>query len=761
MWPLNVSQQRSMKTMQQLQPKMKAIQDRYKNNPQVMQQKMMEFYKEHKFNPMAGCLPLLIQMPIFILLYSSLMSPQFISMAGQSKFLFINRLDATLKGNAGISNDGKFSVGPRDTFSLNKNIKVYIGDKELENAKLSNPRNAVKVQGDITPGEPVDLKISLDDFDLKFDFLKQDSLNPLMFYYNLSAVSPQDIRCDIYTGRIKPVISEGLDKYQQIRDYLSKAVAAHQEANRLDQFVSYTGEGSYSNSLTAWRAEQQTLREQLPGVFDRKNNARFMRYSMWDYPKDDVITALKREDLDMMIFHEHGLPHRQYLSAVPSTHDYEQHMEILKREVRLKLRQDAEDGKDFRKRMCKWSEDFQVDTSWWTGITDTQMIRQDSLVNVHMGIVLEDVSRIAPNVRFVIFDACYNGDFREDDYIAGRYIFSSGKCVAAFANSVNVLQDKSANDLFGLLGLGTRLGFWARYTNILESHILGDPTFCFRPSVEGINCNEWLGTDQKPDFWLSLLKNSGLADIQNVALLKLYHAGFPGISDTLKTYFGKSPYAVVRYNCMTLLEKINDRNFREVLKQATTDPYEFIRRIAIHRMGQVGSKEFLPYIIESYVNDYFSERVVFNVQMALGLYRWEDVRMAMEDVLTRSSVLDKERVRKNLERVLKGERQYVAIRDMLNPEVSEKEKLMEIRYLKNANYHPGIPVYLSLVKDVDTSPVIRKALLESLAWFTLSDQKADIIEACKEILQGTDKNTDIYQEAERTYNRLTQQIKNK
>ena len=171
MWPLNVSQQRSMKTMQQLQPKMKAIQDRYKNNPQMMQQKMMEFYKEHKFNPMAGCLPLLIQMPIFMLLYASLMSPQFISMAGQSNFLFINRLDATLKGNAGISNDGKFSVGSRDTFSLNKNVKVYIGDKELEGAKLSNPRNALKVQGDITPGEPVDLKISLDDFDLKFSQL--------------------------------------------------------------------------------------------------------------------------------------------------------------------------------------------------------------------------------------------------------------------------------------------------------------------------------------------------------------------------------------------------------------------------------------------------------------------------------------------------------------------------------------------------------------------------------------------------------------
>lgn len=600
-----------------------------------------------------------------------------------------------------------------------------------------------------------------DDFDLKFDFLKQDSLNRLLFYYNLSAISPQEIRCDIYTGRIKPIVAEGLDKYQEIRDYLNKVVAAHQETNYLDQFVSYTGEGSYSNSLTAWWAEQQTLREQFPGVFDRENNARFMRYSMWDYPKDDVITALKREDLDMMIFHEHGLPHRQYLSAVPHTNDYEQHMEILKREVRLKLRGDAEDGKDYRKRMGKWSEDFQVDTSWWAGILDTQMIREDSLVDMHMGIVLEDVLLIAPNVRFVIFDACYNGDFREDDYIAGRYIFSSGKCVAAFANSVNVLQDKSANDLFGLLGLGARLGFWARYTNILESHILGDPTFCFRPSMEDNNCNEWLGTDQKPDFWLALLKNTAYADIQNVALLKLYHAGLPGISDTLRSLFENSPYAVVRYNCMTLLEEINDRNFREVLKQATTDPYEFIRRIAVHRMGQVGSKEFLPYIIESYVNDYFSERVVFNVQMALGLYRWEDVRMAMEDVLARSSVLDKERIRKNLEQVLKRERQYVATQDMLKPEVSDKEKLMEIRYLKNANYHPGIAVYLSLVKDVDASPVIRKALLESLAWFTLSDQKANIVRACEEILQGTDKNTEIYQEAERAYNRLTQQIKNK
>ena len=174
MWPLGVSQQRSMRTMQLLQPKMKAIQERYKSNPQVMQQKMMEFYKEHKFNPMAGCFPLLIQMPIFILLYSTLMSPQFIQMAGNSQFLFINRLDATLKTTAGVSNDGVFGVSKYDTFMTGKTAKVYLkGDEILDNVKIEKPNKAIEVQGDLTPGENVDFKVSLDSLNLKFSQLDQ------------------------------------------------------------------------------------------------------------------------------------------------------------------------------------------------------------------------------------------------------------------------------------------------------------------------------------------------------------------------------------------------------------------------------------------------------------------------------------------------------------------------------------------------------------------------------------------------------------
>lgn len=172
MWPLGVSQQRSMRTMQTLQPKMKAIQDRYKNDPQVMQKKMMEFYKEHKFNPMAGCFPLLIQMPIFILLYTSLMSPQFISMAGDTSFLFINRLDSTLKTSAGVSNDGIMGVSKFDAFSLGKSAKVYLPNGEvLETVKIEKPNKALSVQGQLNPGEPVDFKVSLDSLDLKFSQL--------------------------------------------------------------------------------------------------------------------------------------------------------------------------------------------------------------------------------------------------------------------------------------------------------------------------------------------------------------------------------------------------------------------------------------------------------------------------------------------------------------------------------------------------------------------------------------------------------------
>jgi YidC/Oxa1 family membrane protein insertase len=64
-WPLTQASARSAKRMQMLQPQIKALQEKHKDDPVKAQRKMMEFWKEHKINPMSGCLPTLIQMPVF------------------------------------------------------------------------------------------------------------------------------------------------------------------------------------------------------------------------------------------------------------------------------------------------------------------------------------------------------------------------------------------------------------------------------------------------------------------------------------------------------------------------------------------------------------------------------------------------------------------------------------------------------------------------------------------------------------------------
>lgn len=65
-WPLTQASTRSMKRMQTLQPQMKAIQEKFKDDPAKMNKKMMEFMREHKVSPLGGCLPLLLQIPVFI-----------------------------------------------------------------------------------------------------------------------------------------------------------------------------------------------------------------------------------------------------------------------------------------------------------------------------------------------------------------------------------------------------------------------------------------------------------------------------------------------------------------------------------------------------------------------------------------------------------------------------------------------------------------------------------------------------------------------
>ncbi len=89
LFPLTLKQMRSMKEMQLLQPRIQGLKKAYKDNPQKLNKETMELYREHKVNPLGGCLPVVLQIPIFFALYQALVRT--IALKG-AKFLWIKDL---------------------------------------------------------------------------------------------------------------------------------------------------------------------------------------------------------------------------------------------------------------------------------------------------------------------------------------------------------------------------------------------------------------------------------------------------------------------------------------------------------------------------------------------------------------------------------------------------------------------------------------------------------------------------------------------
>ena len=90
--PLTIKQTRSMQQMQQIQPKVKELQRKYKGNRQKLNEELMKLYKEHQVNPLGGCLPLLLQLPVFFALYRVLTS------GGGTEYLPDGSLKAAILG---------------------------------------------------------------------------------------------------------------------------------------------------------------------------------------------------------------------------------------------------------------------------------------------------------------------------------------------------------------------------------------------------------------------------------------------------------------------------------------------------------------------------------------------------------------------------------------------------------------------------------------------------------------------------------------
>ena len=209
-----------------------------------------------------------------------------------------------------------------------------------------------------------------DDFDLVFDRMEEHPAQGLMHFYAMSPTSPQYIECDIYSARIKPQGSNG-DPYKQISAYLKKAVEEHKSKNEFDQFVSYTGHGSHSDSHVAWRSEQQIVNEQFGDRFLNRNNGRFTRYMMEPYMKYDCIRELRRDDLDFMIYHQHGDYFRMYISGDPHTYSIDEHIEQMEYRLRELYRRSPKSAN-------KMAEQWGLDSVKWHLNANEQALKEEA-----------------------------------------------------------------------------------------------------------------------------------------------------------------------------------------------------------------------------------------------------------------------------------------------------------------------------------------------------------------------------------------------
>jgi YidC/Oxa1 family membrane protein insertase len=122
-WPLTRASTRSMKRMAELQPEMNKIKEKYKDEPQKMNKKMMEFMKENKVSPLGGCLPMLIQIPVFFGFYYMIQSA--IELRGAS---FLWAWDLSVPDT--VANPAGFPLNP---------LPLVMGVTMLYQAKLTPP----------------------------------------------------------------------------------------------------------------------------------------------------------------------------------------------------------------------------------------------------------------------------------------------------------------------------------------------------------------------------------------------------------------------------------------------------------------------------------------------------------------------------------------------------------------------------------------------------------------------------------------------
>lgn len=599
-----------------------------------------------------------------------------------------------------------------------------------------------------------------DDFDLKFDFLQQDSIQPLFFYYSLRADSEQIIHSEIYTARIRPLEGPDYDKYSQLRDYLKKVVSIRSEekSNIVDNLTVARGHGYNSESRVAWAGEQLALKEQIPQLFNSGSYVKFMDFDTYWPMKPYWLNEVLRPDLDIMLFHHHGSNDYQYVNGYKSGSDVNTSKENIKIYLRSKIRSAVEKGKDKEETILYYMNYLDVPRSWCEEAFDPKMEVKDSLMNENLDIRVKDILNITPNARFVMFDACFNGSFHKDEYIAGAYIFNEGKTLVAQGNTVNAIQDKWPNEFIGLLGYGLRVGLWSKYVQYLETHIIGDPTFHFSSidnSKDEIDINKAL-TVYKNDvhFWKKMLLQNN-ADLQAMALRVLYDNQLKGVSALLKKTYFDSPYMVVRLEALRLLSQLNNDDFVEVLFAAASDSYELTKRFAVEYMAKNGSEKLIPALAKMMLNDTSSERINFKISSNLKMVDLNKLEKELIALAAERDFYDKNIIEDYLKKINSERNSRVESMTILKDRtMAAKEIQFEISRYRNHPISGDTDILLAILKDEGYETSLRLSVAEALGWFNYSSQKEYIVNQLTKI-DSSEKDEAIKNEINKTIRRLS------
>ena len=591
-----------------------------------------------------------------------------------------------------------------------------------------------------------------DDFDLKFDYIKQDSDIVDYHYVSLSPEGEQYIMPDIYSSRIRPIQVEGMDKYQQIRDYLKKVVAEKQSNNVLDQLTMARGHGYNSEDLVAWSGEQLALREQLPQLFKAGNVVKFYDFETQYPAKPYYLNEIQREGLDIMLFHHHGGPTTQYLNGSENGSDIKLSTENIKRTLKNRIKRLMR-KKDQETAINECMEEYKVPREWCEEVLTEAYAKEDSIYNANMDIFAADIHKLTPHARFVLFDACYNGSFHKEDNMVGAYIFAPGKTIAAIGCTVNTIQDKWPDEFIGLMADGMRIGQFIRFTCFLENHLAGDPTFHFVPNGSlNMDVNQAIVLKEGDvNFWKKQLASPS-ADMQAMALRQLEMANYKDIVPLLQNSYFESEKFVVRLEAMRLLTLNHPEAAQDVLKVALNDTYELIRRFATEYCELNSSPEVVTAWAESVLMRGHEKRHSFRVGSAMDAFAHSNAKSELERLANEWTWYDRSKVNSFIKRM--GSNKESLDKDLafiVNPESTDKQISREISIFRNNPITPAIEPLMIILKSEKRGEELRVAAAETLGWYTLHYDKARII---KDLKAYNTSNEKVMKEVRKTINRL-------